>query len=160
MSRVIFLKTDDVRGNAKTLFTSEKKKLTEIFPNAQIEHIGSTAIPCALTKGDIDINIRVGEKDFSEAVDTLKALYKINQPDNWTAAFASFNDDARHLGIQVTVTGSPDDCFVAQRDYFIDHPEVCAEYDVIKERCNGKDMEEYRFEKGKFFERLNLLLGR
>lgn len=103
----------------------------------------------------MDINIRVKPEDFDEIVRALKSLYEINQPENWSEEFASFKDDSRQLGIQVTVVGSPEDHFVAQREYLKNHPEVVSELNALKEKFEGKNMDEYRKEKGKFFERLN-----
>ncbi len=124
------------------------------FPDAQIEHIGGTSVPGSLTKGDLDINIRVRPEDFGRTTETLKKLYEINQPDNWTSGFASFKDDGRNLGVQLTVIGSPDDHFVPQRDYLNNHPEKVLEFNKLKEKFEGKSMEDYRKEKGEFFENL------
>lgn len=154
MQTVHFVKTEKISEKIQSLFESEKAKLLELFPNADIEHIGGTAILGTISKGDLDINIRVEPKDFQEAVEILKGLYEINQPDNWTSGFASFKDDSRNLGIQLTVIGSDDDCFVAQREYLKSHPDKVEELNSLKEMFEGKNMDEYRKEKGKFFERL------
>lgn len=153
---VSFVKTEDVSEKIETLFASEKKKLRGLFPNADVEHVGGTSVPGSITKGDLDINVRVKPEEFEKVVEILKGLYEINQPDNWDAGFASFKDDAQDLGIQVTVIGSPDDCFTAQRDYLRDHPEKVAELNALKKRFEGKSMDEYRKEKGVFFEKLEL----
>ncbi len=147
--------TDDIWEKTRSLFESEKSKLSDRFPNASIEHIGSTAIPGTLTKGDVDINVRLKLEEFDEVVEILKTLYKINQPENWTKEFASFKDDSRDLGIQVTVLGSAEDYFVAQREYLKSHPEAVTELNALKERFEGKNMDEYRGAKEEFYEKLN-----
>lgn len=48
--RLILFKND-----AEKTFTSQKN----LIPNADVQHVGSTAIQNSLTKGDIDIQIRV-----------------------------------------------------------------------------------------------------
>ncbi len=153
---VSFVTTEDVSEKIEALFISEKKKLRELFPDADIEHVGGTSVPGSITKGDLDINIRVKPEEFETVVEILKGLYEINQPDNWNAGFASLKDDARDLGIQVTVIGSPDDCFTVQRDYLRAHPEKVAELNALKKRFEGKSMDDYRKEKGVFFEKLAL----
>lgn len=155
MQIVNFVKTSDISERINALFESENKKLSELFPSADIQHVGSTAISGALSKGDLDINIRVKPEDFEGVVKTLKTLYEINQPENWTKVFASFKDDSRKLGVQLTTVGSVEDYFVVQRDYLKSHPEAVSELNVLKEKYEGKDMEEYRKAKGEFFKRLN-----
>jgi GrpB-like predicted nucleotidyltransferase (UPF0157 family) len=63
------------------------------LPNAELHHIGATAVPGALTKGDIDILLRILPSDFPAVVDALKRHFQIKQPANWTPEFASFGDD-------------------------------------------------------------------
>ena len=154
--QVHFIKTVDIKEKIDTLFNSEKKKLQDIFPSSNIEHIGGTSVPSLISKGDLDINIRVPEKDFQRSVETLKGLYEINQPNNWTSGFASFKDDSRDIGVQLTVKDSADDLFVPQREFLKNHPEKVLELNILKEKFEGGDMDEYRVEKGKFFESLNI----
>ena len=154
METVHFVKTEEVSEKIDRLFESEKAKLSELFPHADIQHIGGTSVPGTISKGDLDINVRVGQAEFDATIEKLKTLYEINQPSNWTAGFASFKDDSRDLGVQVTVIGSLDDCFVSQRDYLRAHPEKVAELNQLKEKFEGKNMEDYRKEKGLFFEKL------
>lgn len=154
METVHFVKTEEVSEKVSALFDAEKTKLSELFPHADIQHIGGTSVPGTISKGDLDINVRVATDDFNSTTEKLKTIYEINQPNNWTVGFSSFKDDSRDLGVQVTVIGSPDDCFVAQRDYLRAHPEKIAELNQLKERFEGKSMDEYRKEKGAFFEGL------
>lgn len=160
IKQVHFVKTDDIRDKMEVLFVTEKRKLEMLFPSAQIEHVGGTCFKGTITKGDLDISIRIDVRKFKKIKEILKNLYQINQPDNWTETFASFKDDARNLGIQVTVLGSPNDYFVAQRDYLKNHSEAIMQYNALKERFEGKSMNEYRKEKNAFFEKLNRSLSR
>ena len=155
MEIVHFVKTGNITERIEALFVSEKQKLEALFLNAFIEHVGGTSVPGAILKGDLDINVRVESQDFQEATETLKRLYEVNQLDNWTPGFASFKDEPRDLGIQLTAIGSKDDYFVAQRDYLRNHPRKVEELNTLKEKFEGRDMNEYREEKRKFFENLN-----
>ena len=154
METVHFVKTEEVSEKVNALFETEKIKLSKLFPHADIQHIGGTSVPGTISKGDLDINIRVAQAEFNTTIEKLKTIYEINQPNNWTAGFASFKDDSRDLGIQVTVIASPDDCFITQRDYLRERPEKVVQLNQLKERFEGKDMDEYRKEKGEFFEKL------
>ena len=125
------------------------------MPKADIQHIGSTAIPNAMTKGDLDLQARVEKDDFQEATAKLKKLYEINQPDNWTENYASFKDDKRNMGVQLTVRGSDDDRqFQEQQKLLGSNPEVLERYNKIKLSFNGKDIKDYRIARAKFFEEL------
>ena len=159
METVHFVKTKDVAEKIEALFSFEKQRLSEVLSGADIEHIGGTSVPGSISKGDLDINIRVRFEDFERAIENLKKLYEINQPENWSNGFASFKDDTRNLGIQLTVIDSADDYFVAQRDYLRSHPEKVSELNLLKQKFEGKSMDEYRKEKEAFFEKLNSQLS-
>jgi len=156
METMHFINTRDISDRVEALFTSEKLKLSSLLPDAGIEHIGATSVPGSITKGDLDINVRVEPNDFQRAMEILAGLYQINQPDNWTSCFASFKDDSRDLGVQLTALRSVDDFFVAQREYLKNHPEKVTDLNGLKLKFEGKSMDEYRKEKGIFFEKLNI----
>jgi GrpB-like predicted nucleotidyltransferase (UPF0157 family) len=108
--------------------------LRELLSQCQIEHIGATALPDGVTKGDVDINIRVSSDDFAGAVETLRRRFPVAQPDNWSSTFASFSDSSRALpvGLQVTVIGSADDFLVPLRDLMRTDAALRREYDRVK----------------------------
>jgi GrpB-like predicted nucleotidyltransferase (UPF0157 family) len=129
-----------------------------LVPGAEVEHVGATAVPGALTKGDVDLLVRVGEPCFSTAVEALRRQYAIHQPRNWTPTLASFKaPDAAGLavGIQLVVAGSDADAFFGPfRDALIDSPALLAEYNQLKLRLDGLDYEQYTEQKGEFIERV------
>lgn len=137
----------------------EKHKIQSMISWADIQHIGSSAIPGSVTKGDVDLNVRVSVGKFKEAVGKLKKLYEINQPENWTPNFASFKDDTGSLpvGVQLTIIGSKYDDFVKLRDLLKSNLLLLEEYNQMKLKYEGKDMDEYRKEKADFFEKLRKL---
>ena len=123
-----------------------------------MEHVGATAVPGALTKGDVDLLVRVSGPDFPKAVEVLRRRYAIHQPHNWTPTLASFNapDTAQlGVGIQLVVVGSDADGFFGPfRDALIDSPALLAEYNQLKLRLDGLDYERYTEQKGEFIERV------
>ena len=128
------------------------------LPGAEIEHVGSTAIPGALTKGDLDLLVRVPAERFDVAVAALRDLYAIHQPKNWTPTYASFVDGASHdppVGVQLAVAGSADDALFAP---FRDAPDrrsgAAARYNALKLSLDGADLEHYTAVKGAFVERV------
>ncbi|WP_234028567.1 GrpB family protein [Lentibacillus sp. Marseille-P4043] len=46
---------------------------------AVIQHVGSTTIPNSITKGDLDIQVRVKAHLFPNAVQELSKLYELNE---------------------------------------------------------------------------------
>ena len=157
-SVVKFVKTDDIADKVKALFGAEKEHLAKNLPKAIIEHVGGTSIPGSISKGDIDINIRVQPEDFEKTMEILKTIYKAHRPDTWPEGFACFKDVPRNLDIQLTIIGSAGDYFVMQREYLKNHPEVVSELNALKEQFEGKDEREYGNAKGKFFEHLNSII--
>lgn len=127
-----------------------------LLPDAEVEHVGATAVPGALTKGDVDVLVRVTERDFAEAVSILRKRYAIHQPHNWTRTLASFKTpDASDppVGVQLVVAGSDaDDFFGPFRDALINDPALLAEYNALKMGLDGLDYESYTERKGAFVE--------
>ncbi len=102
--------------------------------SGEVHHIGATAMPFGHTKGDVDVNVRVGEETFSAVVSALGARFAVAQPENWTPTFASFSCDSYELplGIQLTQIGSPDDFLLALHDRIRADHELVRRYDEIK----------------------------
>jgi len=144
----------DIREAAESAFDQHRSRILRLLPHAQIEHVGATSIPGALTKGDLDVLVRVGSHDFDAAVQRLRGLYAIHQPANWTATLASFVDREAAdppVGVQLVVAGSPDDrMFGTFRDAMIRAPQLLVEYNALKLRHDGDDYERYTDAKGRF----------
>ena len=157
MQHVSFKSSSRFKSIADKVFAEQKKRVLNVISQAEIHHIGSTAIPGSVTKGDLDVNIRVERKDLDYAIEQLKHLYKISQPDNWTSDFASFKDEESleiDFGVQLTVKGSKVDDFVKLKDVLVSNPRLVKEYNKMKIKYEDKDMVEYRKEKANFFQRL------
>ena len=78
-----------------------RTELGELLDGVEIVHIGATALPDGLTKGDVDVNVRVPEDRFDEAVAALSMRYELAQQHNWTATYASFVDPTAQLPLGV-----------------------------------------------------------
>ncbi|MEI3604817.1 GrpB family protein [Pseudogracilibacillus sp. SE30717A] len=79
MERVNFYNQRNFKCDAEKTFISQKNLIHELIPNADVQHVGSTAIPHSLTKGDLDIQVRVSEIQFNKAVKALSAMYESNE---------------------------------------------------------------------------------
>ena len=157
MNNVSFKPSSSFLDLANRVFEEQKIKIKGLLPSADIQHIGGTSIPGSITKGDLDITVRVPEKEFRHAIEVLKTLYEINQPENWSDTFASFKDENRlgiYFGAQVVVKDSKSDDFTKLREVLLENPQLVKELNSIKTRHEGKSMDDYRKEKADFFQKL------
>ncbi|MBL9202903.1 MAG: GrpB family protein [Opitutaceae bacterium] len=102
MSQVVLHESNALAPQVGRLLARLLPQLRRLLPAAGIEHIGATAIPGALTKGDVDVCVRIAPEEFRAASDALAAHLAIKQPENWTEDFTSFGDDA---GFELPVGG-------------------------------------------------------
>lgn len=148
----------EIREAVETAFRRHRRRLLELLPGADVSHVGSTAVPGALTKGDVDLLVHVSAADFKPAVRALRTAYAVHQRENWTATFASFVDlDAADppVGVQLVVCGSDEDLlFEPFIEALTNDPALLDEYNALKTRLNGTDYEHYTREKGAFVERV------
>ena len=155
---VSFKPAEQFKKVADKLFVEHKEKILNELPNADIQHVGSTAIPGSITKGDLDIQVRVSKEEFLKARKYFEKLYEVNQPENWSDTFASFKDDNSFelpLGIQLTVIGSEDDkLFQGQLKLLIENPGILEEYNQMKRGFEGKDINDYYKARSDFFDGL------
>ena len=157
MAGLVFLPVDEFRSQADSIVATVSASIVCFLGGVEIDHIGATAIPGALTKGDVDILVRVPRKDFPSAVATCKGRYAIHQPENWTDDFASFKDDITFslpLGIQMVVKDSGSDFFLYLRDRLRTDPQLLTEYNQLKTRHGGGKPGNYWRAKNRFFERM------
>lgn len=156
MEIVQFLKTDEMSELAEKSFDQHRKRILEVVPEADIQHVGSTAVPGSLTKGDLDIQVRVKPEEFIAAIEALSALYELNEGSTQTDSFRAFKDDHAlpPLGVQLTVYNSELDIFWKLREVLLANEQFRIEYDQLKEHYNGGEMAKYRDAKNEFFQRL------
>ncbi|WP_373894125.1 GrpB family protein [Virgibacillus sp. CBA3643] len=156
MEQVNFYNQDNFKYDAEKTFLFQKERIKEIIPNAGEQHVGSTAIPNSLTKGDLDIQVRVTAGRFIQAVEALSTLYESNEGSVKTSEFRAFKNDSTNppLGIQLTVIGSEFDFFWKFRDVLLQNDQYRVEYDHLKRKFEAESMEDYREAKNEFFDKI------
>jgi len=144
---------DAAHAAADQLFAVVRSALMPILPPAaEILHVGATAIPGCLTKGDLDIVVRVEGADFAAAERCLAARFTRNEGSVRTDSFAAFEDAGRtpHLGIQLTVKDGPIDVFHRFAANLRADPELVDRYNTLKRAHHDHPMTLYRAAKDVF----------
>jgi GrpB-like predicted nucleotidyltransferase (UPF0157 family) len=142
----------------KKLFLTYKEKLQEIYPDFEIEHVGGSSIPEALTKGDLDIAVRIPKEKFLFAISEGKKFYEVYHPTLWSEHFALLVDwvDETKVNILLVVKDGPWDTYVLVRDFLISNKGRLREYNEIKDAYLKEAItkEEYFAKKDSFFKKV------
>ncbi|ODA66339.1 hypothetical protein A7A08_02737 [Methyloligella halotolerans] len=141
------------REAADRLFAATASRLKQLLSDqAEILHIGATAIPGCLTKGDLDIVVRVAPDDFAAADQALSAHYARNSGSVRTGGFSAFEQPGSSppLGIQLTALGGEYDVFHLFAERMREDPDLVVRYNALKRRFDGQPMEAYREAKSYF----------
>ncbi len=149
-------------------YKAERRRLSIKFNGslADIQHVGSTAIPGIAAKPVIDILITVWEfpptswfhsgmleLGYGRALGPDQPqLIKTDGPQHWI-----YRNDARGISAHVYWTSDPGaEEMILFRDYLREHPEAAAEYEEIKLRLasEGRGFHHYTLSKTSFVIRI------
>ncbi|MGK7248789.1 GrpB family protein [Acinetobacter oleivorans] len=153
---MVFLEPEQYQQRCAQLFNSYKKDISTLLPFAQIEHIGSSAIPNVISKGDLDIYIEVKPEHFEFAITQLKTLNFIEKQNTLRTEelcmLESLNND--DVAFQIVVTDSVFTFFLTFRNKLMDSPALVNEYNQLKLECSHLDDYQYRTIKADFINRV------
>jgi len=156
LAEMHFVDEAEIREAVASVVAEHSRRILERLPSAEIHHVGATAVPGALTKGDVDLALRVDRHEFLTSCVELGCLYLVHQPENWTATYASFSDPQAGdppVGVQLVVRESSDDLlFVALRDLLRSDPDLLAAYNDLKREHEGSPYDDYTDAKERFWE--------
>jgi GrpB-like predicted nucleotidyltransferase (UPF0157 family) len=145
------VREEEIRGRVAEVFGRRREELEGMLPGARVEHVGSTAVPGSLTKGDLDICVIVEGAEFERASSVLAESFEIHQPENWSGTLASFTAPSEagiDVGVQLALAGSADELhFVGWRDRLRADPGLRARYDELKRRHQDDGIDAYRVAK-------------
>jgi GrpB-like predicted nucleotidyltransferase (UPF0157 family) len=157
-TRLIQLRRASEIDGIKDAFERERARLVALLPTAEVLHTGGTSIPRALTRGDLDIHVRVAPADFASARGKLSGAYASYSRETWTDEFATFvrADAELDTGVALTAVGGEHDLrFLTAWRRLRSDPQLLAEYNALKEAHDGgSDDRLYRAAKCAFFDRL------
>jgi GrpB-like predicted nucleotidyltransferase (UPF0157 family) len=145
-----------IRDDVQRQWKKHRSLLRRLLPCAIIEHVGSTAVPGSLTKGDLDIQVRVPAERFSIAEALLARHYRRNARSTHSESFAAFEDfdGVIPLGVQLTAIDGEFDIFWKFREVLLIRPDLNDVYEILKLNHEGKEMSSYRDAKEGFFDML------
>jgi GrpB-like predicted nucleotidyltransferase (UPF0157 family) len=153
---VRFAPEPQFRDAIRKRFTAIEHQLRAIVADAEIHHVGSTAIPGSLTKGDLDVQVRVSPQRFAAAKAALASRFAINAggfSDRDAISFEDYGSDPP-VGVHLTVVGGSSDVQLRFRDLLLASEPLRLEYDELKRRFDGGSMEAYRSAKAAFVSRV------
>ena len=144
------LRSDVLMPVAVRIAAEVRARLALLLPAHELVHTGGTSVPGALTKGDVDLHLRVLPADFAATVRVLRGLYRVVHPEIWQDSLATFAVEASlPTGIAVTPIGSEHDVrFRRSWELLRADPGLLAEYNALKQ---GGDYED---RKSAFFDRI------
>ena len=153
---MVFLEPEQYQQRCAQLFNSYKKNIAILLPSAKVEHVGSSAIPNAISKGDLDIYVEVEPDQFEFAIAQLKTLNFIEKQNTLRTdelcMLESLNND--DVAFQIVVTDSVFTFFLTFRNKLMDSPALVTEYNQLKLECNHLDHDQYRTIKAGFINRV------
>jgi hypothetical protein len=146
--------SDTILGEARATCRWVRRRMVELDIDGDVVLTGGASVPGALTKGDIDLHLRVPAASFDSAVDRLRTEYQATSLWAWAATLAVFDVPApRPTGLAVTPAGSEHDLrFSRGWERLRTDPVLLEEYNNLKRTAFGDASYEDR--KAAFFTRL------
>lgn len=135
-------------------YESVAENLNLIAPFAKVEHIGSSSVPGAISKADLDICMIVGVAQLEEVVQTLKRHGYTEKSDTLRTeelCMLVCNLPDNDHAVQVVASGSQfEEFFISFRNLLQAKPELVAQYNQVKRESVGLGSAQYREAKSRF----------
>ncbi|SNY68657.1 GrpB family protein [Paractinoplanes atraurantiacus] len=148
-------RSDDVIETARGILRAERSRLAGLLGDHELLLVGGSSVPGALTKGDVDLHLRIPPAAFAETVEILRGVYRVVLPHIWQPTLATFEADAPlPTGVAVTPAGSEHDLrFTRTWQRLAADPALLRAYNDLKLAAQS-DPEEYERRKSAFFDTL------
>jgi GrpB-like predicted nucleotidyltransferase (UPF0157 family) len=150
---------EELLPRARAILALEWRRLRGDLPDGELSLTGSSSLPGMLTRGDVDLHLRVRPEDFERAVRTLGATYAPVHPEIWTNGFATFETPVYELptGIAVTAIGDEHDTLFRRTwARLASDPGLVDAYNAVKLAHEGADDAAYRAAKQRFLDSIDL----
>lgn len=143
----------DYQALASKVFDEIRAALQPLMPSASIEHVGSSCVPGALSKGDLDVCVAVHAHEFNITREKLQSLgYAIKIGTLQTEQLCMLEAPRKDISaaIQLIERGSEFEFFHKFRDALLENPELVERYNKLKLQFSAQGPLVYREEKAKF----------
>ena len=149
-----FYTAEQYQSSCEERFLRYEREIQNLLPNARVEHIGASSIPCAVSKGDLDIFIGVESVELEYAAQMLTSLGFQEKVDTLRTSElcmleSTSTDD---VAFQVVANGSEFECFLVFRNKLRANSSLVQQYNELKMSCEGWPQDEYREKKSVFIE--------
>ena len=148
----------EYQSQAQAQFDALAEELALVFPAARLEHVGASAIPGAISKGDLDLALLVEPGAHGAAVARLQALgWRIKGDTLRTEALCMLirpEAGAMDIAIQVVALGSEFEFFLRFRDALRADTGLVEQYNQIKRDFADAGEGAYRAAKSRFIEQV------
>ena len=127
------------------------------LPGADVEHVGSTAVPGCLTKGDLDVLVRVPSEAFLSSMEVLDGLLARSPRNDPTDDYIEYDYVGRGFSASVqlaVVDAWHDRRFHGLKALLTSDPRALERYNGMKRTYEGRPMEKYRQAKALLIESL------
>lgn len=148
--------SDDLRAEAVEVLAAERAALHAAGVPGDLVWVGGSSVPGALTRGDVDLHLRVQPDAFATAVRLLRRDHAVVHPEIWCATLATFDVDAPlPAGLAVTPVGSEHDVrFTRTWALLRADARLLAEYNRVKAEADDVAPDEYEARKSAFFDQI------
>ncbi|OGA81092.1 MAG: hypothetical protein A2711_08160 [Burkholderiales bacterium RIFCSPHIGHO2_01_FULL_63_240] len=147
----------DYQAAITSRFVLARTQIHRLLPHAVVEHVGSSAIPGAVSKGDLDICVLVAKSDHQPSVRTLTDwgyTEKLDTLRNEQLCMLEWHKPNEEHAVQLVAHGSPFEMFITFRDALLTCPALVDEYNQVKLNAAHLSATEYRAAKSTFIERV------
>jgi GrpB-like predicted nucleotidyltransferase (UPF0157 family) len=127
--------SDEITTRAAAIHARIERTLRAAGVPGELEWTGASSVPGTLTKGDVDLHLRVPAELFGATVEQLKGLLPVAVPSAWAPTLAVFDVPEQELptGLAVTPAGSEHDRrFTLAWQRIAAEPELHRRYNELK----------------------------
>ena len=150
-----FLFPEEYQQKSRDRFSELARDLSVVLPNAKIEHVGSSAIEGAISKGDLDVFVGVDPSVHEESVVALQGVgYVVKEATHRDSELCMLEQPCTNIALQVVANGSKYEFFITFRDVMSGSPELVGQYNELKLSCRGSSVDTYRSAKSQFISRI------
>ncbi|QGQ21108.1 hypothetical protein GC089_14505 [Cellulomonas sp. JZ18] len=135
---------EEIHDAAVAVVEAERAALRARGVPGELVWTGGSSVPGALTRGDVDLHLRVAPEEFARAVALLREDHAVVHPEIWCATLATFAVDAPvPAGLAVTPVGSEHDVrFTRTWELLRTDPRLLAAYNAMKTSAADADYED------------------